>query len=134
MSRSFKTVLCPIDFSIHGDQATEYAVQFAHAFGGSLILAHIIHVPTEQMYDQAGHIQTFQQLKERALAKLQDTDSHFVAGRVPCEVVVEIGDPFQQLMQLVDRRSVDVIVLSPVRGPNDGKSSSVSVAQRAPEC
>lgn len=112
MPREFKTILCPTDFSEESCHAIEYGVRFAKVSDGTLLLAHVIHVPSGELYQPDLHVITFDEAKSRALARLQEL-RETRGGRYPkCELLVEVGDPFDVLMNIAQQRQVDLIVIS----------------------
>jgi universal stress protein A len=112
---NFKTILCPIDFSEQSLQAAEYAVGFARDEGAMLLLAHIIHVPSGELYAPDGHTLTFAQATTRTRARLEEVRHTRLGGYEPCDCVVDVGDPYAQLIALARQRRVDLVVLA-VRG------------------
>ena len=72
MPHQFTMILCPVDFSEPSIQAAEHAVGFARDTGGTLLLAHIIHVPTGELYQPDGHTLTFAEATERTRSRLAD--------------------------------------------------------------
>ncbi len=112
MPREFKTILCPTDFSNHSARAIEYGVRFARSSQGLLLLAHVIHIPTEHYRDQLGHVMPFDDLKIGVQLKLQEMRDKYVGDYDKCELITEIGDPYEQLMGIVDKRNVDLLITS----------------------
>lgn len=112
MPRQFKTVLCPIDFSTEASRALAYALRFAQQSGGKLLLAHIVHVPSGELYEASGHVLTFEEARNRALARMRDIRHQQLDDYANCELLTEIGDPAEQTVLLARRRDVDLIVLS----------------------
>ena len=110
MPREFKTILCPTDFSQDSARAIEYGVRFAKISDGTVILAHIIHVPSGELYQSVRPTLNFADATARAHALLEDIRQQHAAGYPKCELVVEIGDPYEQLVAIATRRNVDVIV------------------------
>jgi len=109
MLRQFKTILCPTDFSHESYHALEYGVSFAKLSDGTLLLAHILHDPTSEVFHPDGYTLNFEQAAKHAqslLEQLRDTRLAYPK----CELYVEVGDPFEQLMALAKRRNVDLIV------------------------
>lgn len=109
MLRQLKTILCPTDFSDESYHALEYGVSFAKLSEGTLLLAHVLHDPTSEVFHPEGYTLSFEQAAEHArslLAELRDKRLAYPK----CELYVEVGDPFEQLMALVHKRKVDLIV------------------------
>jgi universal stress protein A len=113
MLRDFQNILCPTDFSEESYLAIDYGVRFARNVGGTLLIAHIIHTPTGELYQPIGevlHVLTFEEAKQRDLARLAELRDQRLNGYPNCELIVEIGDPYEQLMAIVNQRHVDLIV------------------------
>jgi len=113
MTRQFKKVLCPIDFSDHSFTALDYAADFARQYGGQLILVHIVDNPLTDFYGPRGA--NFYAEVEHAIEKskqlLADAVRAHAAG-VPCEIVVTHGNPYTEILDLATARGADVIVMS----------------------
>jgi len=108
--REFKTVLSPTDFSGESYRALEYAARFARAASGRVLLAHIIHVPSGELYQDLRPVLTFDEAKQRAVTQMNDLRRRYVPQEIACDVVVELGDPYEELMKLARQRRVDLIV------------------------
>lgn len=112
MPRDFKTILCPTDFSEESGHAIAYGVRFAEISGATILLPHIIHMPTENYYDDRGHVMAFDELRASVQVKLQELRDKYVPDSIRSELICEIGDPYEQLMKLSKDREVDLIVTS----------------------
>ncbi len=110
MPRELKTILCPTDFSEDSCRAIEYGVRFAKISDGTVILAHIIHVPSGELYQPDRPTLTFEEAKARARTLLEDIQRKHTSGYPKCDLLVEIGDPHEQLIAIAKRRAVDLIV------------------------
>ena len=109
--REFKTILCPTDFSGESYRAIGYGVRFAKSGDGTILLAHIIHVPSGELYqDTKPNTLTFEEAKRRGLGQLEEIRAKQLGGYPKCDLVVEIGDPYEQLMAIVGQRKVDLII------------------------
>jgi universal stress protein A len=110
MPREFKTILCPTDFSEESYRAIEYGLRFAKISEGTLLLAHIIHVPSGELYKPDGHVLTFDEAQNRGMALLEELRNTRLGGYPKSELLVDIGDPFEQLMAIATERKVDMII------------------------
>ena len=113
--REFKTILCPTDFSEESYNAIGYGARFAKAAEGTLLLAHIVHLPSGELYQEERPVLTFEEARTRSQAKLEEIRTQRLGGDPHCEVLVQIGDPYEQLMAIVQARKVDLIV-TPTHG------------------
>ena len=112
MPHHFKMILCPIDFSELSIRAAEHAVGFARETSSRLLLAHIIHVPTGELYQPDGHTLTFAEATERTRRRLVDLQQTRLGNYANCECVVDVGDPYAQLLAIATQRNVDLIVMA----------------------
>lgn len=112
MPHDFKTILCPTDFSEQSYHAIEYAEGFAKPADGVVLLTHIIHVPSGELYQPDGHTLTFGEARQRATAQLEDVHRTHLGNYPKCELLVEIGEPYEQLMNIATQRKVDLIIIA----------------------
>lgn len=112
MIADFKTILCPTDFSEESYRAIEYGARFATAADGMLLLAHIIHVPSGELYQPDGRTLTFSEAKQRAAERLTEVWEQRVGGYPKCERLIEIGEPYEQLMNIATQHKTDLIVIA----------------------
>jgi len=130
MPHDFKTILCPTDFSEASHHALEYAVRFAESSDGTLLVGHVLHNPTSELFHPEGFVLSFEQAKARALSMLEELRETRLHGYPKCEVFVEIGDPYEQLMAIATQRKVDLIVTSTHGGGGIGHLVIGSVAEK----
>jgi universal stress protein A len=112
MPREFKTILCPTDFSEESFRAIEYGLRFAKAADGTLLLAHVIHVPSGELSQPDGHVLTFEQAKQRTLTLLEELRQKRLQNYPKCELLVDIGDPHDVLIGIAAQRKVDLIIIA----------------------
>lgn len=112
MPREFKTILCPTDFSEESYRAIEYGLRFAKAADGTIVLAHVIHVPSGELYQPDGHVLSFNEAKQRAMNQLEELLQNRLQSYPKCELLVDIGDPHEVLIGLAAQRKVDLIVIA----------------------
>ena len=80
MPREFKTILCPTDFSAASGHAIEYGARFARGSDGTLLIAHVLHIPTEHYRDEHGEVFGFDVLKSRAESELRGACERYAGG------------------------------------------------------
>jgi nucleotide-binding universal stress UspA family protein len=108
--REFKTILCPTDFSEGSYRALEYAVDFAKQSGGTLLLAHTIHVASGEMQEK-GHVLKVDDMMQHVGVKLADARAKYTGDYPKCELVVDFGDPLVKLLEIANTRNADLIVI-----------------------
>jgi nucleotide-binding universal stress UspA family protein len=109
--RDFKTILCPTDFSDASYRALDYAVRFARQADGTLLLAHVIHVPTEDLMHPGVLVPSFDDVRVRGQKLLEDVRAQHLGGYAKCELLLDVGDPYEQLMEIANQRNADLIVV-----------------------
>jgi universal stress protein A len=112
MPRQFNVILCPTDFSEESYRALDYAERFAREHNATLLLTHIVHVASGELYRQDGHVLTMDEGKRRAAARLAEVRDQRLHGYPQCEILVDIGQPGETLVHIAQQRNVDLIVLS----------------------
>jgi len=112
MLDTFKTILCPTDFSDASYQALLYGLRFAQASNAQLLVGHVLHNPTSELFHPEGYVLSFDQAKAHAQSLLQNVRDTRLGGYARCELFVRIGEPFEQLMAIVKERKVDLIVIA----------------------
>lgn len=113
MTRKFKKVLCPVDFSTDSLTALDYATDFAKQNEGRLILLHVVDNPLTDLYGPRG--QNFYAEVEHALEKSKEMladAAHTHATDVPYEIVVKRGNPSEEIIDLAAAQQADLIVMS----------------------
>lgn len=132
MDKTFRSILVPVDFSPHATEALHYATSIAQRFSASLLALYVIaeaeqrgitnyhmgqrgfpllgpyatpmEVPTDVV--QAVTID----LHERSMTALQHFLSAVPAG-LAIEPLVEVGHPATQILDMAERKLVDLIVM-----------------------
>ena len=112
MTREFKTIICPTDFSDASFHALEYALQFARASNGTLVLAHILHDTMSEEFRPGGHAIPFEEVVKRVKQHLETVRTETLGGYDRCELVAVVGDPHHEIVQLAAQRKADLIVVS----------------------
>jgi nucleotide-binding universal stress UspA family protein len=113
MARSFKKVLCPIDFSTDSFTAIDFAADFARQSNGQLTLLHVVDNPLTDFYGPRGanYYAEVEHAIEKSRQLLTDAARTYAAG-VPYEVVVKHGNPYTEIIDLATAQHADVIVMS----------------------
>ena len=130
MPREFKTILCATDFSEESYGALQYGLRFAQLSDGVLLLAHILHDPSSEEFHPEGYELSFEQVRQRAMTRLQDIQRTQLGGYPKCEPLVAIGDPYEQLMTIARERAVDLIVTATHGRTRLGHLTMGSVAEK----
>lgn len=109
MPRDFKKILCATDFSERSYHAIDYALRFAKISNGTLILAHIVHVPAGDLMGEE-YTLNFSEAESRARKMLEELRVARLGGYPNCEIVVEAGDPAEHILKIAKTNDVDLIV------------------------
>jgi universal stress protein A len=137
MSKTFNTILVPVDFSSYSTEALLCASSIAERFSASLLVMHVI-AKEVRTYETPRHLehqgmphQVFAllgpfserleeptemtdtvtvDLREQAHAALQQFLPRQLAGH-PLELRVEVGRPFERILETAQRDNVDLIVM-----------------------
>jgi nucleotide-binding universal stress UspA family protein len=101
-----KMLLCA-DFSDHAHRASEYAVSMAKEYGAELMLLHVLEDVPRSADLEIAIEKVAKQLKESIAPKTREGCS--------VEVIVRIGKPYQQIIQLALEAQTDLVIMG-VRG------------------
>ena len=110
MPREFKTILCGTDFSEPSYHALDYALRFAKMADGLLIVAHLVHVSSGDVYTHEEWPATFEQARQHARQVLEELHRTRLEGYAKTELLVETGVPAERLIHLATERNVDILV------------------------
>ena len=108
-------ILVPIDFSAHADQALSYALELAGKLGARLTLLHVIQRPVASARGigvSGVSLDPYcQQVELIASETMNDHARRVHAAGLACDVAIEHGVPFQQIIDLASAKQVDLIVM-----------------------
>jgi nucleotide-binding universal stress UspA family protein len=110
--REFKQVLCGTDFSESSFKALDYGLRFAKLAEGKLIILHLVHVPAGDLLGEKAYTLNFDEAKNRMTEMLEEVRVNRLERYANTELIVDLGDPAEQIIQLASRRNVDLIVTS----------------------
>jgi nucleotide-binding universal stress UspA family protein len=108
--REFKTILCPTDFSDSSYHALEYGVRFARHSDGTIVLAHIIHVPAGDLLGRDAYTLNFKEAEKQVLERLEEVQATHLAGYPRYDLVAVLGDPAEEIIGLARSRQADLII------------------------
>jgi nucleotide-binding universal stress UspA family protein len=105
-------ILVPMDFSGDADQALNYAMELAGKLGARLTLLHVIQRPVASARAMGLSLATyFQQLEREAIETMNDHARRAHQAGLECDVAIEQGEPYQQIIDLATTKQVDLIVM-----------------------
>jgi len=110
-----KNILVPIDFSNSSKRALRYARSLGKQFGARLILLHVVErrlrpkgyliVPPEREAGSAARMNE----REARLANLSERE---IRSRSRAAIIVQMGEPWEEIVNLAKRRHIDLIILA----------------------
>ncbi|MBI2516576.1 MAG: universal stress protein [Opitutae bacterium] len=110
-----KTFLVPVDFSPVTDEVIDSAVGFARAFGGKVILVHVVQPPVVATAEYALPVEVIQEAmdanEKAAKTKLTAFSEMFRTANIACEVKVLIGPPVTLIREEAEKNKVDYILM-----------------------
>jgi nucleotide-binding universal stress UspA family protein len=109
-----KRILVPVDFSLHSNQALQYARSFATQFNARIILIHVVEAfPIDYLLGLKSAKAVNEWLLEQSRNRLRQVARQFAgAGRIAPESLVSFGKPFQEIARVAKEREADLIVLA----------------------
>ena len=110
--REFKKILCGTDFSESSYHALDYGLRFAKSSDGALLVVHLVHVPAGDLLGEQAYTLNFAEVRSQMRALLDQLYATRLQRYAKTELVIDFGDPAQQLIKLAEDRAVDLIVTS----------------------
>lgn len=109
-----KTFLVPVDFSAVSEEIIAAALDFARAFGGKVVLLHVIQPPiiTSEYAVPAEALQQAILAGEQAHnTRLTAISARFQAAGIRAEAIVRKGSPVQLILDEAGRVAADFIIM-----------------------
>jgi len=130
--RQVKKILAPTDFSELSKLGVSYALDLARDVGAEVIAYHAITVEEEVKAVRANLIHLYDLVGEnrRLLNEFVTDNFGDRMNLVELRQVVEIGAPFQNIVDLADKENVDLIVIATHGRTGVGHMMLGSVAER----
>jgi nucleotide-binding universal stress UspA family protein len=104
----WKKILLATDGSKFSEEATERAIGFARAYGGSLLIVSVVDVPAE-FYGEAP--EAWDNLVTKAKGFVEKAKQHAEASGVKTEALVREAETWQAIINLADEQNADTIIM-----------------------
>jgi nucleotide-binding universal stress UspA family protein len=115
LSLGIRTILVPIDFSIHSKNALKYAVPLAEKFSAALRLVYVVEptiYPADLGFGQVVLPGVEEELREKGEGELQTLIEQEIGKRVRASAVVRSGNPHQEILREAAEQGADLIVVA----------------------
>lgn len=112
---ALRSILVPIDFSIHSKNALKYAVPLAEKFRASVRLVYVVEptvYPADLGFGQVVLPGVEDELREKGAEELETLISKEIGGRVQASSVVRTGSPHHEILREAEEQGVDLIVVA----------------------
>lgn len=111
MSKMFKNIVAPVDFSKASVRSLGLAFEMAQA-GGRVIVCHVVDdIPLSYGYAEATGVETRSKLARSAEEEVKRLAQDSALDGVEWEAKVLHGAPFKEILELANREQADLIVL-----------------------
>jgi nucleotide-binding universal stress UspA family protein len=110
-----RSILVPIDFSVHSKNALKYAIPLAEQFGASLHLVFVVEptvYPADLGFGQVVLPGIEEELREKGSEELQSLIEREIGSRVHATCIVRTGSPHQEILAEAEEKNVDMIVVA----------------------
>lgn len=113
MTKRFRSVLVPVDFSDHASGAMALAIELARGSGGTIHLLHAYEVPLGMIspYGVAVPDSLITQVRDAAARRLEKASHEVTAAGLACETHVEHGPAADAIVEAAQRVHADLIVM-----------------------
>lgn len=106
----YKTILSPVDLGPNTEITLETARGLAEANGAKLILLHVVPLPVE-VVGQPMLVEPLSYAQDEARVRLEHLARNF-NRKVPVEVAAVIGDPVREILNAIEERDADLVVMA----------------------
>src|SRR5882724_5919502 len=110
---SFRTIVCPVDFSAQSLHALDYALSLAKHYDSTLVLCHVVEIqvitpPMEPLVAVGSVLEDVTSTAQEELKKLAEELKPRVSKLIPilCE-----GSPAEETMRVAKDHSADLVVI-----------------------
>jgi nucleotide-binding universal stress UspA family protein len=110
-----RSILVPIDFSVHSKNALKYAIPIAEKFRASLHLVYVVEptiYPADLGFGQVVLPGVEDELREKGAEELETLIRKEIGKRVSASCAVRTGNPHQEILREADERGVNMIVVA----------------------
>jgi nucleotide-binding universal stress UspA family protein len=114
-SLGIRTILVPIDFSIHSRNALKYAVPLAEKFDAKLRLVYVVEptiYPADLGFGQVVLPGVEEELREKGEGELEALIGKEIGKRVSASASVRSGNPHQEILREAAETGADLIVVA----------------------
>jgi nucleotide-binding universal stress UspA family protein len=115
LSLGIRTILVPIDFSIHSKNALKYAVPLAEKFGAAIRLVYVVEptiYPADLGFGQVVLPGVEEELREKGEGELQALIEQEIGTRVQASAIVRSGNPHQEILREAADQGAELIVVA----------------------
>ena len=109
--RGLNKILVPVDFSDISKKALGYAVQFANHKGGRIVLLNVIE-PLPRREKRSKCDERDSSRMDESERRLLELGEHELGPAPACDLLVQMGKPYRQIVNAAKALSVDLIVMS----------------------
>ncbi len=110
-----RSILVPIDFSVHSKNALKYAVPMARQFGASLHLIYVVEptiYPADLGFGQVVLPGVEEELRQKGAKELQVLIEREIGNRVRATSSVRTGNPHHEILNEAEDLDIDLIIVA----------------------
>jgi len=110
-----RSLLVPIDFSVHSKNALKYAILIAAQFKASIRLVYVVEptiYPADLGFGQVVLPGVEDELREKGATELKSLMNREIGRRARASFVVRTGNPYHEILQEAEEQGVDMIVVA----------------------
>lgn len=115
LNLGIRSILVPIDFSVHSKNALKYAVPMARQFGASLHLVYVVEptiYPADLGFGQVVLPGVEEELRQKGAQELEVLIEREIGDRVPATSSVRTGNPHHEILSEAEEKRVDLIIVA----------------------
>jgi len=106
MDHLFKKILCPIDYD---NDSSKVAAALARQNGALLHSVHVVRVAASDLGHPAAAYDRLRRLEQN---RFEETLRSSVPDNFPCNAIVKIGNPAQEIIATAAELGIDLVVMA----------------------
>jgi nucleotide-binding universal stress UspA family protein len=115
LNEAIRSILVPIDFSVHSKNALKYAVLMARQFGAALHLVYVVEptiYPADLGFGQVVLPGVEEELRQKGALELRALIEKEIGDAVSATSMVRTGNPHHEILNEAEEKEVDLIIVA----------------------
>jgi nucleotide-binding universal stress UspA family protein len=112
-----RKILVPVDFSVGGQEALDYAVDLFAKDGAEMVVLHVVepvyYATPADLYGASANLSVLLEEQQRVAGEqLEKIAQRFAKRRLRVRTVLRTGAPYQMILETAEKLKVDLVVMA----------------------